>query len=703
MSDKHTRTEDLLKSMTLEEKVAQMQQIADHCGKNTVPERGTIGSYLFTSEENKAKYIAEAEKTRLGIPPIFGIDAIHGHACLKGATVYPTQLALACSFDEELVEEIGTATAREVAADGHHWVFSPVLCMARDLRWGRVGETFGEDTELVSRLGAAIIRGYQKDGLVAACAKHYLAYGEATGGRDAYDTQITERRAREVLLPPFKAAVGAGCLTFMTAYGSIDASPLTTSRKWMSDILKNELGFDGFTVTDWTNIAFLVNGQHVADNLVDAAAMAINAGNDMSMQVEDFYDALLAAVRSGKVKEERLDEAVTRILRVKERIGLLDRDTVRPSKDVIGCAEHQALNYQAALESCVLLENNGVLPVKNAKTIAVIGPNADDIRAQYGDWTYFTHPSNNPNATPKSDTVTVLKGIKDSFDGETVYAKGVNVSPADNDDALMDEALKKVANADVVIAVIGDDTSYNGEWKDRANPTIPGRQIELVKKVHALGKKVVAVMINGKPLVLNEVKKYADAIIETFCLGDLGGVAVADLIFGRKNFSARLPISIPTDAACTPTYYNQYDYWHTTGKGYIDAKEIIDYPFGYGLSYSDFTYSDLAVSDENPKIGESVTLTINVTNTSGVDGTDVVQLYYRDTVCRILRPVRTLLDFKRVPVGAGETARVSFCIDTAKLGYLDENCRYTVDEGEIKFFVSGDGKTFKEAKINLKK
>ena len=210
-------------------------------------------------------------------------------------------------------------------------------------------------------------------------------------------------------------------------------------------------------------------------------------------------------------------------------------------------------------------------------------------------------------------------------------------------------------------------------------------------------------MINGKPLVLNEVKKYADAIIETFCLGDLGGVAVADLIFGRKNFSARLPISIPTDAACTPTYYNQYDYWHTTGKCYIDAKEIIDYPFGYGISYSSFNYSDLTLSESEAKIGDMITLSLDIYNASNTDGTDVVQLYYRDTVCRILRPVRTLIDFKRVNVGAGETARVSFCIDTEKLGYLDENCRYTVDEGEIKFFVSGDGKTFKEAKINLKK
>ena len=702
MSNKARNIEEIVKSMTLEEKAAQMQQIADHCGKNTIPNRGTIGSYLFTIPENKEKYLAEAKATDKGIPPIFGIDAIHGHTCLKGSTVFPTQLSLACSFDEELIEEIGVATAREVAADGHHWVFSPVLCMARDLRWGRVGETFGEDTELVSRLGAAIIRGYQKDGLVAACAKHYLAYGEATGGRDAYDTQITERRAREVLLPPFKAAVDAGCLTFMTAYGSIDAAPLTTSYRWMTEILKEELGFDGFTVTDWTNIAFLVNGQHVADNLVDATAMAINAGNDMSMQVEGFYDALISAVKSGLISEERLDNAVTRILKVKDRIGLLSDDTVRPERSIIGCTEHKELNYRAALESCVLLENDGTLPLRNVKKIAVIGPNSDDIKAQYGDWTYFTHPANNPDATPKDDVVTTLAGIRKVFDGEVLYAKGVNVTPCENDDELIAEALNTARDADVIIAVLGDDTGYNGEWKDRANPTIPGRQIELLEKLATLGKKIIAVMVNGKALVLNEVKKHASAIIETFSGGDLGGLAAAMLIFGKENFSGRLPISIPTDAAAAPTYYNQYDYWHTPG-GYIDCKQLVDYPFGYGLSYSKFTRSDLSLSEKDVKIGDKLTLSLTVTNESELDGTEVLQLYYRDTVCKMLRPVRTLLDFKRVTIKAGEEVSVDFTIDTARLGYLDEKCQYCIDEGEIKLFVSGDGRSFKEATINLKK
>ena len=690
----------IIDKMTLEEKVAQLQQIADHCGKNTIEDRGSIGSYLFTKSENNDKYMTEGYESRNGIPPIFGIDAIHGHACLKGSTVFPTQISLACSFDEDLVYEVGAATAREVSADGHHWVFSPVLCMARDLRWGRVGETFGEDTELVSRLGAAIIRGYQKDNLVAACAKHYIAYGEATGGRDAYDTMITERRAREVLLPPFKAAVDAGCMTFMTAYGSIDTEPLTVSHRWLTEILKEELGFDGFVVTDWTNVEFLVNGQHVASDLEEASEMAINAGNDMSMQVEKFYDAMLSAVRSGRVSEERLNDAVRRILRVKAKIGLLDEKTVRPDRSVIGCDAHKALNYRAALESVVLLENDGILPLKSVKSVAVIGPNADDIKAQYGDWTYFTHPSIDDEATAKDDVITVLSGIREGFGGEVYYAKGVSVTPNEKDDEMMLEAIETAKKADVIIAVIGDDTSYNGEWKDRANPTIPGRQTELLARLAALGKKIVTVMINGRALVLSEVKKHSSAIVETFSGGDLSGKAVADLIFGKENFSGRLPISIPTDAACAPTYYNQYDYWHTQG-GYIDARKMIDYPFGYGLSYSSFVYSEPILDKKDVRIGDSFTVSVNIKNDSGTDGTEIVQLYYRDTVCKILRPVRTLIDFKRINVKAGETVRVDFAIDSRRLGYLDKDCSYNVDSGEIKLFISGDGASFKEASINL--
>ena len=355
------KVESLLSQMTIEEKVAQMQQLS----VNATPEdifkdfknQGTIGSYLHVLGEETGDFAESVENSRLKIPPIFGIDAIHGHALLKQSTIFPTQLAMACSWDCEMVEKVGEVTATEVATDGLNWVFSPVLCLGRDLRWGRINETFGEDAELSSRLGAAIIKGYQKSGKVAACAKHYLGYGEATGGRDSYDTEITERKAREVFLKPFKAAVDAGCMTFMTAYGSIDGESLTVSHKYLTEILKEEYGFDGFVVTDWENFRSTVTGQHIFESMDEACIEGVVAGNDMSMNSHEFYGALVQAVKDGRVSEEVIDGAVRRILSVKARLGLLEEEkTEKPDRSIIGCKEHQAFNVEVAQKSIVLLK-----------------------------------------------------------------------------------------------------------------------------------------------------------------------------------------------------------------------------------------------------------------------------------------------------------------------------------------------------------
>lgn len=694
-SDK--KTESLLSQMTLEEKVAQMQQLSANATPAEIfkvfKEQGEIGSYLHVLGKETGEYLESAENSRLKIPPIFGIDAIHGHALLKGATVFPSQLAMACSWNEELVEKVGEVTAREVAADGLNWVFSPVLCLGRDLRWGRIDETFGEDALLSSRLGTAIIKGYQKDGLVAACAKHYLGYGEATGGRDSYDTEISERKAREVFLKPFKAAVEAGCMTFMTAYGSIDGTPLTISHRYLTEILKEEYGFDGFVVTDWENFRSLVNGQKAFESMDEACVEGVAAGNDMSMNSYEFYTALVNAVKEGRIEESVIDDAVRRILRVKARLGLLDGEKPeRPAREIIGCEEHQKLNYQVAVESTVLLKNDGILPLKDAKKIAVIGPNADDVRAQYGDWTYFTHPNAKPWETPKDGVYTILKGIKEVYqDSEITYAKGCSVNDNDSDE-MMDEALEVASQADAVIVVVGDNLSQNGEGKDRANLNVSGRQNELLKRLKELGKPVICVLVNGKPLILNEVEKYADAIVETFNGGDMSGLAVAKLLKGEENFSGKLPISFPNDSAATPCYYNQYDYWH--GGRYIDASSFGNYPFGFGLSYSKFTYSDVKLSKTQAKAGEKVTLTVEVKNGSEVDGAEVVQLYFKDKICKIVTPIRTLLDFKRVYVPANESRIVDFEIPTENLGYYDQDCKYVVDAGEFEFYISGDGKNF---------
>ena len=704
------KIEEILSKMTVEEKVAQMQQLSANATPEDVfkkfKEEGKIGSYLHVLGEETDGFLQSAEKTELKIPPIFGIDAIHGHSLLKSATIFPSQLAMACSWSPELLEEVGFVTANEVAADGLNWVFSPVLCLGRDLRWGRVDETFGEDALLTSRLGAAMIEGYQKNGKVAACAKHYLGYGEATGGRDSYDTEITERKAREVFLKPFKAAVDAGCMTFMTAYGSIDGESLTVSHRYLTEILKDEFGFDGFIVTDWENFRAMVSGQKLFESMDTACVEGIVAGNDMSMNSFEFYEALVTAVKEGRVSMEIIDNAVRRILSVKARLGLLNEKTENQlSRSIIGCDEHQAFNYEVSLKSAVLLKNDGVLPLTNAKKIAVLGANADDMRAQYGDWTYFSHPNEKPWETAKENSYTLIKGIKEAYkDSEVVYSKGCsveNTESAEESDRMMNEALCVVQNSDVCIIAIGDVLAQNGESKDRANLVFSGRQIELVKRVKALGKKVIVVLINGKPLELGEVELYADAIVESFNGGDRSGLALAKLIKGEENFTGKLPISFPYSSAAVPCYYNQYDYWHFNQK-YVDVPAGSPYPFGFGLSYSNFVYGEATLDKTMVTRGEKATISVEIKNESAVDGEEIVQLYFKDKICKILTPVRNLLDFKRVKISAGESIKVNFEIDPETLGYYDKNCNYCVDNGDFALYISGNGKDFKEVTLTLK-
>lgn len=710
MTERERKINAIIEKMTVEEKVAQMQQLSQNATPKeefeSFKRKGTIGSFLHVLGEETGEFLESAEKTEKKIPPIFGIDAIHGHALLKQSTIFPSQLAMACSWNEDMVEEVGRVTAEEVAADGLNWVFSPVLCLGRDLRWGRVDETFGEDALLASNLGSAIIKGYQKDGFVAACAKHYLGYGEATGGRDSYDTEISERKAREVFLKPFKAAVDAGCMTFMTGYGSIDGTPLTVSHRYLTEILKDEYGFDGFVVTDWENFRSLVNGQKTFESMDEACVEGVRAGNDMSMNSFEFYDALVKAVKEGRIEEKTIDDAVRRILTVKDRLGLLDGEKkARPSKAVIGSKEHQAFNYDVAKASVVLLKNNGVLPIKGVKKIAVIGPNADDVRAQYGDWTYFSHPNAKPWETRKDCVYTILDGVRSVFDDcEVVYAKGCDIHTEEHtkeSDLLMQEALNAAQSADIVIAVVGDDLSQNGEWHDRAKLDLSGRQNELLASLKSLNKPLVTVLVNGKPLILTEAEKYSDALIETFNGGDMCGLAVAKLMQGKENFSGKLPISFPYDSAATPCYYNQYDYWH--GSKYIDLPQGNLYPFGYGLSYSSFVYSNLSVSSNTFKRGETVVLSVDVKNDSERDGTETVQLYFKDKVCKILTPCRTLIGYKRVEIPAGESKKVRFSLTAEQLGYYNEKGEYTVDDGAFQFFVSGNGKDFLEIEAVLEK
>ncbi len=694
---------ELLAQMTVEEKVGQMLQVSYNANGMT-PEayekwkKMGLGSYLHVLGDEAEEIRAYARQTRLKIPPIFGIDAIHGHSLLNGATIYPSQLAMSCSWNPELIREMGRATAKEVAADGLDWAFSPVLCIGRDLRWGRINETFGEDSYLISRLGAAIIQGYEEDGYMIACAKHYLGYGEATGGRDSYDTEITMRKVREVFLPPFRAAAEVGCSSVMTAYGSIDSTPLTCHKEALRDLLKGEAGFDGFVVTDWENVRSLVKQQMVARDIDEACKMTVDAGNDMSMNTPEFYDATVRLAKEGKISMEYIDDAVRRILRVKYRLGLFDENRQLPDKSVIACQEHKDLNLELTRQSLVLLKNDGVLPLaETPKKIAVIGPNADNLRNQYGDWTFFTHPGFKPDVVPLTDYHTILGGIKETFtESEVLYARGCDTKNKEDKD--IEEAVKMAKECDLIVLALGDDYEQNGEMKDRADLTLSGAQTELTLALKALGKPIVTVLVNGKPLVFGEVAEASNAVIESFNGGDMAGLAVAQLLRGDFCPSGRLSISFPYSSCALPCYYNQYSGWH--GGKYMDMPVGNAYVFGYGLSYTNFEYSNLCTDQTAyPKDG-CIHVTVDVKNTGKMDAKEVVQLYIHDVVSTILTPVKQLKGFEKVAIKAGETKTVSFQLPISELGLYKED-GFVIEAGQFEIMVGKNSEDYLKTTVTV--
>jgi len=688
------RVESLLSRMTLAEKAAQMMQIPFFMvtrEEALLWARRGAGSFLHVLGDDARELQKAALETRLGIPVLFGIDAIHGHALNDRATVFPSQLAGACSWNPSLIEEMGRVTAREVATDGLHWTFSPVLCLGRDTRWGRIDETFGEDPFLAGELGVAIIRGYQGDRLdgdesIAACAKHYIGYGEAVGGRDACDTEMTFRKMREVFLPPFRRAVDAGVATVMTAYGSIDGTPFTASEKSLKSILKEELGFDGFVVTDWDNVNSLVSRQHVAADLDEASLLAANAGNDMIMTTEAFYESAIRLVESGRLSERVLDTAVANILRVKLRMGLFERPEKRGKPGCFACAEHLDASLRLARESVTLLKNDGVLPLsKPISRIAVIGPNADDIRAQYGDWTYFSQPVANPGRTPQRPYTTLLEGMRAlaGEQGATIcYHPGCGVLPDPADD--LDGALETARGCDVIILALGDVEEQTGEFKDRADLSLSGKQAELFLRLTGLNIPIVTVLISSKPLCVPRVVAGSSAFLAAFNGGMFGGRAIAEVIFGQINPSGKLPISFPRHSGQIPVYYNQLPGWH--GDKYVDLPETPLFSFGDGLSYTRFAYSDLRVD------ADAYSIRFTLKNEGGCAGAEIVQLYLRDLVSSVLSPVKRLVAFQKVWLEAGESREVVFALRREDFSLVLPDERRVVEPGEFILFVGGSSK-----------
>ena len=691
--DIQAKVAELLGRMTLEEKVAQMIQVPyAQTGReeSLAWARRGAGSFLHVLGDNAREVQQEALKTRLGIPVVFGIDAIHGHGLNDQATIFPTQLACACAWNREIVEEVGRVTAREVATDGLHWTFSPVLCLGRDTRWGRVNETFGEDPYLAGELGAAIIRGYQGDDLagdesILACAKHYLAYGEALGGRDSYDTQITYRKMREVLLPPFRKAAEAGCATMMTAYGSIDGMPITADAHVLKEILREELGFDGFLVTDWDNVVNLVKRQHVSEDIAEASAVAAQAGNDMIMTSLEFYEGALEAVRSGRLQESVIDEAVSHILTVKFRMNLFEKYEKKGRPGCFACEEHLDAALRAARLSITLLDNNGVLPLEGVKKLALIGPNADDIQNQYGDWTYFTHPHSDPHHTPVRPYVTIKEGVEAACTRhgvELVYRKGCGIMDEATDD--IPGALAAAADADVVVLALGDSRGQNGECDDRADLNLSGKQLELFRAVKAMGKKVVTVFAACKPLCMGEAATEADAVLCAFNGGMFGGQAVAEALFGEFNPSGRLPITFPKHVGQLPMYYSQMPGWH--GGSYCDYDDKPLYAFGEGMGYAAFDYANLTL-DTNTFVME-----VDVTNRGNVPGVETVQVYFRDLVSSIMTPVKRLIAFHQEEIAPGETRRVSIQLTREDFALVNRYEETVVEPGEFILYAGHSSK-----------
>ncbi|MBQ7290463.1 MAG: glycoside hydrolase family 3 C-terminal domain-containing protein [Clostridia bacterium] len=678
---------DIIENMSLEEKILQMFQMDNSAHKEAYPELSklNIGSYLSIMGEEVENLREKAKQTKNAIPPIFGIDAIHGHSLKNGATIFPSQLAMACSFNAELIEKMGEATAKEVNADGLDWVFSPVLCVARDTRWGRVDETFGEDPYLIGKLGAAIIRGYEKDGLVASCAKHYIGYGEATGGRDSYDTELTMRKVRETFLPPFKEAVDAGTSTVMTAYGSLDGTPMTAHKELLTDVLRGELGFEGFVVTDYLNYKLISTKHRVAANAGEAARLGITAGNDMSMNAVSFIGAAIDEVKNGNIPEEAIDEAVRRILRVKASLGLFEEKERMP-KSVIACEEHRELNHRLTRESLVLLKNNGVLPFKNIPAkIAVIGPNADNIANQYGDWTFTSHRPAEEYTPIKNDCYTVLRGVREIFSTSAVeYTLGCPVCGEEGAD--IEKAVHLAESADLAILVLGDELSQNGEAKDRADLELSGKQKELLRAVKSTGTPIVTVMVTGKPLCIGEVLESSDAVVQMFGGGDLGGLCTAELIAGKFNPSGKLPISYPRATGALPCYYNGYSSWHW-GK-YCDVEKGALLSFGHGLSYTEYEYSDISVSQTQIHMGESVKISANITNKGGMAGDETVQLYVTDHYSSVMTPRINLRGFKKIHLEPGETKRVSFTVAPADLALVNRKEETVVEPGKFTLYIA---------------
>jgi beta-glucosidase len=688
--------------MTLEEKIGQMCQLDGREDADKWLREHHVGSFLHMLGEETRQLQELAEQSRLGIPILFGIDAIHGHAFCATATIFPTQLGLSCSWNPELIEEIGRITAKEVASTGVHWTFSPVLGVVRDLRWGRIDETFGEDAYLVGVLGAAMIRGYQgadpaDPHMILACAKHYAGYPATQGGRDSSEADLSERKMRSQFLPPFREAVKAGCATLMTAYQAIDGVPCSANRWLLWDVLRNEWGFEGFLVTDWDNIGRMHREQRTCASLEEATRRALEAGTDMAMSTPAFTETAVKLVQAGQLDETLVDEAVGRILRCKFELGLFDENRyadLEAGKLVLGCPEHRELALESAYQSIVLLKNqDNLLPLSDRlERIAIIGPNADDVTAQLGDWVRWSGQLGLVDIEDqhRESIVTVLDGIRKRTGAEcrVEYARGCDV--VDTGTELVAEAAALAREADVAIVVVGDNLSLTGEAHDRANLDLSGGQQQLLEAVYATGTPMVVVLISGKPLAISWVAKHAHAVLAAWNPGSNGGTAVAGLLFGDRCPSGKLTVSVPYHVGQQPVHYDQLPGWHADK--YVDLPKEPLFAFGYGLSYTTFTYSDLKLGARELAVGDTLRAEIDVENTGTREGTEIVQLYVNDVYSSVTTPIKELKAFLRVDLAPGEKRTLCLEVPYERLALVNQDMEAIVEPGEFEVMVGSSSR-----------
>ena len=723
------KVEALLKKMSLEEKIGQLNQVGGAAfspgpAAEDQIRKGGAGSVLWLNDTKKFNELQKIamEESPSGIPLLFALDVIHGYR-----TIFPVPLAMAASWDPNVPEKTQTIAAKEARAAGLHWTFGPMLDICRDPRWGRIVEGAGEDPYLGSAMAAAQVRGFQGDDLsdaerVLACAKHFAGYGYSDGGRDYDPVYLSESQLRNIVLPPFKAAADAGVATFMSAYMDLNDVPATGNRWLLRQVLREEWGFEGFLVSDAFAVGNMVIQHHAKDKR-EAALRGLKAGMNMDMSSYTYTENAAQLVADGALTEAEIDELVRPILTIKFKMGLFEKPYVDETllEKVIALPEHRATSRWSAQRSMVLLRNEGgLLPLsKDIKKVAVIGPVADSMQATEGSWMVFGH-------TPAA--VTVLEGVRAKLpNAEVTYASGPEIrrdipswfeslmagqerkpeqTPAESE-AAFQSALEVAKAADQVIMVLGETDVMAGEAASRASLDLPGRQEELLKAVSALGKPVVLVLLNGRPLSINWAAENVPAILEAWEPGTEGGNAVADILFGDANPGGKLPVTFPRKGSHAPLYYARNMTHSPEGSPmynprYWDGLPVPLYPFGFGLSYTTFEFSNLKVSAEKIKVGASLTVSVDVTNTGKVAGDEVAQLYIHQQYGTDTRPIRELKGFERITLQPGEKKTVTFTLGANELTYWSSNAsKWIQDPASFDLWAGSDSQASLHAEFEV--